>query len=197
MWYSKNTYTDYVISIVTVMLMGSCTMSSNTDTVVKEVKTTNLYSQTVKDIESVDMNLFQFKSKPVLFVNIATKCGYTGQLDGLEALYQTYKAKGLKVVGVPSNDFGGQTPEDAKGVKSFCKLNYGVTFPLTEKLKVVGDEQAPFAKWLTTNSKEKSPIIWNFEKFLVNSDGEVVKRFASSVKPMDQELTSEIEKLLL
>ena len=130
--------------------MGSCTVSSNTDTVIVEkVKAQTLYEQALNDIGSDKMDLSVFKNKPVLFVNIATKCGYTGQLKGLEDLYQKYKEKGLHVVGIPSNDFGGQTPEDAKGVKSFCKLNYGVTFPLTEKLKVVGPGQSSFSNWLT------------------------------------------------
>lgn len=198
MWNVKNTFTDYVISIVSVMFIGSCTMSSNTDQVLVEKEDTQtLYSQTLKDIGSDEMNLLEFKSKPVLFVNIATQCGYTEQLKGLEDLYQKYKTKGLHVVGVPSNDFGGQTPEDAKGVKSFCKLNYGVTFPLTEKLKFVGGEQTPFAKWLTTSSVDKNPIKWNFEKFLVNGDGHIVKRFGSETKPSDGALILEVEKLLL
>lgn len=135
-------------------------------------------------------------SGPVLVVNIATQCGYTPQLDELEALSKKYKEQGLTIVGVPSNDFGGQTPEADEAVADFCKINYGVTFPLTKKAVVSGDKKIPLMKKLTTSADEKGEIKWNFEKFLVSSDGKEVKRFRSGVKPESKELASAIESML-
>ncbi|NCN95823.1 MAG: glutathione peroxidase, partial [Bdellovibrionales bacterium] len=127
---------------------------------------------------------------------IATKCGYTKQLEGLEALYKKYKSKGLVVVGVPSNDFGGQTPENEGEVKSFCKLNYGVTFPLTEKVVVKGEKKHPLFKDLIAQSEGAKEVSWNFEKFLLNRDGKVMARYLSKVTPESKELQKAIESLL-
>ena len=122
-----------------------------------------MYQQKINNIGGKPMNLSDYKGHPVLFVNIATKCGYTPQLDGLEALYQEYKEKGLRVVGIPSNDFGGQTPEDNEGVQKFCKLNYGVTFPLTEKAVVKGEKKHPLIAHLLEQSADKKEIKWKLK----------------------------------
>jgi glutathione peroxidase len=155
-----------------------------------------LTEQTFKDIGGKETNLKKYKDHVVLIVNIATKCGYTPQLKGLESLYQKYKSKNLVVIGIPSNDFGGQTPENEEGVKEFCKLNYGVSFPLTTKLSVKGENKAAFIQTLLNATDDKKEISWNFEKFLINKKGQLVKRFASAVKPQDKELINEIESLL-
>ncbi len=157
---------------------------------------TSLHGQKINNIGGKPMDLTQYKGKPVLMVNIATKCGYTPQLEGLEALYQKYKDKGLVVVGIPSNDFGGQTPEDNEGVKKFCKLNYGVSFPLTEKAVVKGEKKHPLIANLISQSDNKKDIEWNFEKFLIDKNGQLVERYGSSVKPEDKELTDKIVSLL-
>ena len=156
----------------------------------------NLYEQSIKTIEGKEVKLSQYKGKALLFVNIATQCGYTGQLEGLEAINKKYSKKGLVVIGVPSNDFGGQTPESEKEVAKFCKLNYGVSFPLTAKTSVKGKDKHPVIKSLIDQAKSKDEIAWNFEKFLVNKDGQLVDRFKSSVKPESKELTSKIESVL-
>lgn len=142
------------------------------------------------------MDLSQYKGKPVLISNIATKCGYTPQLEGLESVYKKYKDKGLVVIGIPSNDFGGQTPEDEEGVKKFCKLNYGVSFPLTAKTVVKGEKKHPLITHLLSQSDNKDEIAWNFEKFLLDKDGKVVSRFKSSVKPDSKEITEKITSIL-
>ena len=136
----------------------------------------------------------QVKGKATLYVNIATRCGYTGQLDDIEKLYKKYKDKGLKVVGIPSNDFGSQTPENGEEINKFCRLKYGTTFPITKKTPVTGKEKHPLVAFLT--SKSGKEIGWNFEKFLVNAKGETVKHFRSSTAPMGEELTKAIEALL-
>jgi len=151
-------------------------------------------NQTIKSIDGENMDLSAYKGKTVLFVNIATKCGYTPQLKGLEELYQNNKNKNFVVIGLPSNDFGGQTPEAGKDVKKFCALNYGVTFPLTEKLVVKGDKKHPFVANMINASGDSSEIGWNFEKFLVDKNGKVVQRFKSSTKPNDTKLVDLIKK---
>ena len=160
------------------------------------VSANSLMEQKIDDIGGKPMSLSQYKGKTVLLVNIATKCGYTPQLKGLEALYQKYKAKGLVVVGIPSNDFGGQTPEKESGVKKFCLINYGVTFPLTSKAVVKGDKKHPLIKALLAQAKDKSDIGWNFEKFLIDKNGKLVERYESSVKPEDKNLDSKISSIL-
>lgn len=156
----------------------------------------SLYQQTVTTIEGKKMSLSEYKGKPLMVVNIATQCGYTPQLSGLEKLYQKYKAKGFVVVGVPSNEFGGQTPEADKDVKKFCQLNHGVTFPLTSKSNVLGEKKSPLISWLLKEGPNAKDIAWNFEKFLINKEGKVVQRFGSSVAPEDAALVSAVEKAL-
>ncbi len=160
------------------------------------VSATTIQDQKIEDIGGKSMSLADYKGKVVLLVNIATKCGYTPQLKGLEALYQKHKDQGLVVVGIPSNDFGGQTPEDEKGVKKFCLLNYGVTFPLTSKTVVKGENKHPLIASLVKASSDAKEIGWNFEKFLIGKDGQLVQRYGSSVKPDDQNLEKQITTLL-
>lgn len=156
---------------------------------------TNILTTNFKSIDGQEKSLSSYSAKAYLVVNIATQCGFTGQLDGLEKLYQKYKDKGLVIVGFPSNDFGGQTPEVEGEIKKFCKLNYGVTFPLTAKYHVKGDKISPLFKELISKSPQSKPIGWNFEKFLINSKGKVVKRYKSSVVP--KKLSSDIESLIV
>jgi glutathione peroxidase len=135
--------------------------------------------------------------KAVLFVNVASKCGYTGQYAGLQALSERYADRGLVVVGVPSNQFGGQEPGTAEEIVSFCQLNYGVSFPLLEKQDVNGDARSPLYQWLVgSDPSQAGDIGWNFEKFLVSPDGAVVGRYKSKVTPSDAGLVAAIEAAL-
>jgi len=158
----------------------------------------DIYGVKEKGIDGKDFSMSSLKGKVVLIVNIASQCGYTYQLGELETLHQKYKDKGLLVLGIPTNDFGGQTPEDDKGMAQFCSKKYNVTFPLLSKKTVQGKEKRDLYKLLTekTSGKLKGEIAWNFVKFLVNKKGEVVGRFSSDVKPSDKELTQKIESLL-
>lgn len=142
-----------------------------------------------------DFDLSSLKNKTVLIVNIATRCGYTGQLDGLEKLYSKYKNKNFVVIGIPTNDFGEQTPEENKEVVKFCKLKFGVNFPVTNKIVVKGENKHPLYKYLTsiTNNEE---IGWNFTKFLISKEGKLIKRFGSSTTPDSEELNGLISKSL-
>ena len=136
----------------------------------------------------------QYGGKVLLVVNTASKCGFTPQYDGLEALHTQLKGRGFAVLGFPSNDFMGQEPGSEKDIKEFCRLTYGVKFPMFEKVSVVGDKATPFYKSLTE-------IIgvapgWNFHKYLIDRNGNVVANFGSRVKPNDPEMLAQIEKLL-
>jgi glutathione peroxidase len=153
-------------------------------------------SMRADDFESIDgqpMNIAELGAKAVLVVNTASKCGYTPQYEGLEALYEAKKDDGLVIVGVPSNDFGGQEPGTEAEVKSFCELNYGVTFPLTIKYKVVGAHRHPFWDAAVAHLGELAEPKWNFHKVLVSADGTPLKAYASGVTPEDPELLADIE----
>lgn len=157
------------------------------------VYSAGLFDLTMKKTNGEELKLSSLKGKTVLFVNVATRCGYTGQLDDLEKLYQKYKDKNFMIVGIPSNDFGGQTPEGNKEVAKFCRLKYGVTFPLTAKTPVTGSQKPDLIKLLLNGGQD---IGWNFEKFLVNKEGKIVDRFKSHVTPLGAELTKKIEGVL-
>jgi glutathione peroxidase len=152
--------------------------------------------------ESVDLS--KYEGKVVLFVNVASKCGYTKQYTGLQKLHETYGEKGLVVVGVPCNQFGGQEPGSSEEIKSFCSSKYNVTFDLLEKVNVNDDsgksgKACDLYKYLTsvdTKPAGKGPVKWNFEKFLVDRKGNVVARFGSAATPESAEMTSAIEKAL-
>lgn len=155
-----------------------------------------LHEVPFKAIEGQTLSLKSYKGKTLLIVNIATQCGYTPQLEGLEKLYAKYKSRNFLILGFPSNDFGGQTPESAPEVKRFCKVKYGVNFPLMEKTTVKGPDKHPLFQALLSASEDSSEIKWNFEKFLVQKDGKVIRRFSSKIKPTDPSLVNAIETAL-
>jgi glutathione peroxidase len=147
-------------------------------------------------IEGGKLPMSQFKGKAVLVVNTASFCGYTPQYEGLQSLWESYKDKGLVVLGVPANDFGAQEPGTAAEIKTFCEGNYSVDFPMTDKVEVVGSNAHPFYKWAkATLGADKVPK-WNFHKYLVNADGELVAAFPSAVKPEGAEIKAAVDKAL-
>jgi len=146
----------------------------------------SLYDITVDDIHGKPVKLSKYKGKVLLIVNTASECGFTPQFGGLESLWKEYRDKGLVIVGFPSNEFGGQDPGQNEEIASFCEMNYGVSFPMMGKVEVNGGNAHPLWKWL----KGEKPgflgteaIKWNFTKFLVSQDGEVVRRYASRDTP--------------
>lgn len=159
-----------------------------------------IYELPVQPMEKdgvVAATLGKYKGKVLLIVNVASKCGYTKQYAGLEALYSKYKDKGLVVLGFPSNDFKGQEPGTEQEIVEFCTARYGVTFPLYAKVKVTGADKAPLYKYLTEGDHAgKSEVSWNFNKYLVDRSGKVVAHYESKVAPDDAALVAEIEKLL-
>jgi glutathione peroxidase len=140
----------------------------------------------------------RYRGQVVLIVNTASKCGFTGQYDGLEKLYETHREGGLVVLGFPSNDFMGQEPGSDEQIQEFCKLNYGVSFPLFKKGPVTGEQKQPVFKFLTDEApgKFRGKVLWNFEKFLINRSGEVVGRWRSVTGPSSSAISDEITKAL-
>jgi glutathione peroxidase len=143
-----------------------------------------------------DIPLEQFRGKVILIVNTASQCGFTGQYEGLEKLYQAYADRGLVVLGVPSNDFGQQEPGTSTEIANFCKINYGVSFPMASKEVVTGDNAHPFYQWARTQKGYLASPKWNFHKYLINRQGVLVDYFHSTTKPDDKKMIAAIEQLL-
>src|ERR1700682_2814048 len=146
----------------------------------------SVYDFTLPSIDGKAAPLSAYKGKTLLLVNVASKCGFTPQYTGLEALYEKYKDKGLVVIGFPANNFGAQEPGSNEEIKTFCTRKYNVTFPMYSKISVKGDDKAPLYQFLTdatANPKTGGEIKWNFTKFLVDRDGKVIQRFEPAVKP--------------
>lgn len=159
----------------------------------------SVYDFTLKSIDGKPAPLSGFKGKVLLVVNVASQCGYTPQYAGLESLYRKYKDKGLVIVGVPANNFGGQEPGTDAEIKQFCSRTYNVTFPMMSKVSVKGADKTPLYGWLTgatANPKTAGEIQWNFTKFLIGRNGNVLARFESAVEPDAKEIASAVEKAL-
>jgi glutathione peroxidase len=150
----------------------------------------------VKKIDGTEVDLASYKGKVVLVVNVASRCGYTGQYAGLQKLYDAYKDKGLVVLGFPANEFGGQEPGTDAEIATFCSSKYGVTFDMFSKIVVKGADKSPLYKTLTESADPKGEVGWNFEKFLIGRDGKVVGRYKSGVAPDDATLKAAIETAL-
>ena len=158
----------------------------------------SIYDFSAKTIEGNEQKLDAYRGKALLVVNVASKCGFTPQYEGLEALYRTFKDKGFAVLGFPCDQFGHQEPGNEDEIRNFCSLNYDVTFPMFAKIDVNGDDAHPLYKWLRT---EKGGVLgdsikWNFTKFLIGKDGKVVARFEPKVTPEDPQVKEGIEKAL-
>ena len=152
------------------------------------------YAFSFAGLDGADIRLADYAGKPILIVNTASLCGYTPQYAGLQALWTRFHDRGLTIVGVPSNDFGGQEPGSNKEIAQFCRLNYGVTFPMFAKTSVVGANANPFYRVLAAQTGK--PPRWNFHKYLIDRAGQPVAAFESAVEPADPRITSQIEKLL-
>jgi len=163
-------------------------MNTNSDTI-------NIYDIKVKSISGEDISLSNYKGKVLMIVNVASKCGYTPQYEGLEAIYKKYKDKGFEILAFPCNDFKGQEPGTNEEIAEFCRVNYGVTFTLFDKIKVLGNEKSELYSKLI-QYEPAGDISWNFEKFVIDRNGTVSGRFKTKVKPESEEITSLIESEL-
>lgn len=156
----------------------------------------NVHDFSAKTIDGRDVKLAEYKGHPLLIVNVASKCGLTPQYEGLEKLNKEYGGKGLRVLGFPANEFGAQEPGSNEDIKTFCTSNYGVDFDMFGKVVVKGAGIHPLFDYLTNKSKFSGDIKWNFNKFLVDKNGEVVARFEPQVEPTSPEVTKAIEQNL-
>ena len=189
---TRRNFAIILLALVTLILWRSTAVSKNSTPGVNSI-----YNCTAKSLDGKELSLSQFEGKVLIIVNTASKCGFTPQYTELEQLYQKYSPQGLVVLGFPCDQFGHQEPGDSSEIANFCQKNYGVTFPMFEKIDVNGDGAHPLYKFL----KSKAPgalgsqgIKWNFTKFLVDKDGTVMKRYAPTVKPLD--ISSDIERTL-
>lgn len=188
----KTTIISGLSAIMIIVALALNTSKSEVPTMNKSV-----YDFHAKTIDGKDKSLADYKGKVLLIVNVASKCGYTPQYKGLEELYQKYHAKGFEILGFPCNQFGSQEPGNAEEIKTFCSTNYNVTFPLFEKIDVNGDNAHPLYKYLTEAKPGilgTTSIKWNFTKFLIDKNGNILDRYASKTTPDD--ITQDIEKLI-
>ena len=150
----------------------------------------------IKNINKEIINFSEFKGKTILLVNVASNCGFTKQYDGLQTLYDKYKEKNFIVIGVPSNQFGGQEPGSNNEIKDFCETNFNITFPLTDKVNVKGDNAHPIYKWAKENHGNSTVPKWNFHKILINKNGKIQDTFSSFTTPMSEKITKQIDLIL-
>jgi glutathione peroxidase len=181
-------------------VLASCVTNTNPSVMNKDlslstpVTAKSIYDFKVEALDGSTIDFSKFKGKKILIVNTASACGYTPQYEGLESLYKKYQDK-LVIVGFPANNFGGQEPGTNGEIKEFCKKNYGVTFPMAAKISVKGNDTAPIYKWLCNKSENgvlDADISWNFNKFLLDENGNLITKFDSKVTPMSDELTSKL-----
>ena len=150
----------------------------------------------IKSINGKELNLSKYKNKTVLLVNVASNCGFTKQYSELQTLFDTYKEKGLVVIGVPSNQFGGQEPGTNEDIKNFCETNFNITFPMTDKVDVKGDNANELYLWARKNYGKSTIPKWNFHKILINKEGKIQNTFNSFITPLSKKIISEIELIL-
>ena len=182
------------------LLLCSCQNQAQTKTVSTEknkpMASQTIYQFKVKDLSGEEFDFGSLKGKKVMIVNTASKCGLTPQYKDLEALYKEYKDKGLVIIGFPANDFAGQEPGTNKEIAEFCEMNYGVTFPMMDKITVKGDAMAPVYKFLTQKSQnglQDSEVEWNFQKYLINENGQLEKVIGPQTLPNDPEIINWIK----
>ena len=154
------------------------------------------YDFSIKDINDEILNLTSLKDKTVLLVNVASNCGFTQQYSELQELYLRYNEKNFVVLGVPSNQFGGQEPGNNNEIKDFCETNFNITFPMTSKFDVKGESAHPIYLWAKENYGNSAIPKWNFHKILINKDGKIEETFSSFTKPMSKKLLNKIEEIL-
>lgn len=175
------------------LLAGSESLKAEGENSMSE---TGIYSFKVKDIDGNEKSLADYKGKTLLIVNVASRCGFTPQYKSLEELYGKYKDKGLVVLGFPANNFMGQEPGSNSDIKEFCSLKFHVTFPMFEKISVKGKDIDPLYDYLTKQPGFEGDVSWNFNKFLVSSDGKTLARYGSSTDPLSDKLVKDLEAAL-
>ena len=149
-----------------------------------------------KDINGNEINLADYKNKVLIVINVASQCGFTNQYEDMQKVWEQYQEKGIVIIGVPSNDFGNQEPGNSKEIKNFCEAKFGITFPMTEKVIVKGDNAHPFYKWAKENHGKSAVPKWNFHKIIIDKSGKVAETFSSITNPSSKKFKNTIEDLI-
>lgn len=190
-----------IFCLILLSLIAGAAVAFNSDSTINAAgaKAKSVYDFSMTDIDGKEVKLKAYKGKVALLVNVASKCGYTPQYEGLQAVYEKYKSQGFVILGFPANNFKGQEPGTNEEIKEFCTSKYNVSFPMFAKISVKGEDQHPLYQFLT--SKETNPqfggeITWNFNKFLIDKNGKIIARFTSKDTPESEAVTSAIEKAL-
>jgi glutathione peroxidase len=187
------------VSLMAYMMMVGSLTGSAKGTRAEEPAPKSVHEFTVKSIDGADVALARYKGKVMLIVNVASKCGFTPQYEGLEELYRRYKDRGLVILGFPANNFGWQEPGTDAEIKTFCTTKYNVSFDMFSKISVKGGDQHPLYAYLTSedaNAETAGSVKWNFTKYLVDKNGHVIAKFGSGTKPMAEEVVQAIEEAL-
>ncbi len=154
------------------------------------------YDFNFKDLDGTNLNLSDYKNKVIIIVNVASQCGFTKQYEDMQKVWEKYQKEGIVMIGVPSNDFGNQEPGNNSEIKNFCEAKFGITFPMTEKVSVKGDDAHPFFIWAKNNYGKSAIPKWNFHKIVIGKDGKVADTFASITKPTSKKFINKIENLI-
>ena len=171
-------------------------MISFLDTNAKADYSTLAYDFKFNDLDGREINLNEFKSKVIVVVNVASQCGFTNQYEDMQKVWDKYQDKGVVILGVPSNDFGKQEPGTSEEIKNFCEAKFGITFPMTEKVSVKGENAHPFYIWARENHGKSAIPKWNFHKIIIGKDGKVLDTFTSMTNPSSKKFIKAIEKAL-
>ena len=154
------------------------------------------YDFNFNDLDGSPLKLSDYKNKVIIIINVASKCGFTNQYEDMQKIWELYQEKGLIIIGVPSNDFGGQEPGNSEEIKNFCEAKFGISFPMAEKIIVKGDNAHPFYLWAKKNHGSSAVPKWNFHKIIINKNGKVAETFSSITNPSSKRFIKTIEKLL-
>jgi glutathione peroxidase len=182
-------YKNYLLIITSIIMLS---FFKNADAKYEKI----FFDLSIKSINNEVIHLSKFRGKTVLLVNVASQCGFTKQYTGLQTLYEKYKKKGFVVIGVPSNQFGGQEPGSNNEIKNFCETNFNITFPITDKVKVKGENAHNIYRWAKENYGNSTVPKWNFHKILINKEGKIEDTFASFTAPISKKITKKIDQLL-
>jgi len=186
--------TSYFLSFILLILFSSVLVSQPKEQTAVDKK--SIYDFTMRTIDGKEKSLSDYKGEVLLVVNVASQCGYTPQYKDLEEVFEKYKGKGFRILAFPANNFGEQEPGSDQEIKTFCQTNYSVTFDLFSKISVKGDDQHPLYSYITKESPFPGDVKWNFQKYLVDKDGNIVAMFPSRVKPTDKAFIEKVESLL-
>jgi glutathione peroxidase len=178
----------YIILLLIIMNLFTTSSNANYEKLA--------YSFYFNDLDGSPLKLSDYKNKVIVIVNVASKCGFTNQYEDMQKIWELYQNKGLIMIGVPSNDFGSQEPGNSKEIKNFCEAKFGISFPMTEKIIVKGDNAHPFYIWAKKNHGKSAIPKWNFHKIIIDRNGKVAETFSSITNPSSKKFINTIEKIL-